>query len=224
MFYRIFRFAKCFLPCKRKMHDRKIIFCGPLRKQKHCFFSLLQHVRNSLNGEAKVLTPAQAYNVDGFHAPSNTVFEYYGCIFHGCRKCYPKQGNLKHFCHPDRTVDEVYEATLKKAAILRHAGYNVVEMWGCDWTKQKESDLEVIEFLKTFEYVPPLDPRDAFFGGERVPRRSTQKQPKMKRSAIWITLRFIRVLTSMAHIPWGSGESFISPKTRILKTTSASCK
>lgn len=62
-------------------------------------------------------------------------------------------------------MDEVYEATLKKTAILRHAGYNVVEMWGCEWTKQKESGPEVIEFLQKFEYVPPLEPRDAFFGG-----------------------------------------------------------
>ena len=125
----------------------------------------MQHVRNSLNGEAKVLTPAQTYNVDGYHAASNTVYEYNGCIFHGCRKCYPKQGNLKRFCHPDRTVDEVYEATLKKAAILRDAGYNVVEMWGCDFAKQKETDPELAEFLENFEFVPPLEPRDAFFGG-----------------------------------------------------------
>ena len=112
-----------------------------------------------------MITPAQSYSVDGFHAASNTVYEYNGCIFHGCRKCYPKQGNLKRFCHPDRTVDEVYEATLKKAAILREAGYNVVEMWGCDFAKQKETDPELVEFLETFHYVPPLEPRDAFFGG-----------------------------------------------------------
>ena len=65
------------------------------------FSSLLQHVRNSLNGEIKVITPAQSYYVDGFHAASNTIYEYHGCIFHGCRKCYPKQGNMKRFCHPD---------------------------------------------------------------------------------------------------------------------------
>ena len=118
-----------------------------------------------MNGEAKVITPAQTYNVDGFHAASNTVYEYQGCIFHGCFKCYPKQRNLKRFCHPDRTVREVYEATLKKTAILRDAGYNVVEMWGCDFAKQKETDPELAEFLEHFEFVPPLEPRDAFFGG-----------------------------------------------------------
>ena len=62
-------------------------------------------------------------------------------------------------------MDEVYEATLKKAAILRDAGYNVVEMWGCDFAKQKETDPELAEFLENFEFVPPLEPRDAFFGG-----------------------------------------------------------
>ena len=38
-------------------------------------------------------------------------------------------------------------------------------MWGCDFTKQKKSDPELAEFLKKFEFVPPLEPRDAFFGG-----------------------------------------------------------
>ena len=118
-----------------------------------------------MNGEAKVLTPAQAYNVDGFHVESNTLFEYHGCIYQGCRKCYPKQGNLKRFCHPDRTVDEVYEATLKKTAILRYAGYNVIEMWGCKWSNLKETDPEVADFVKSFQHVLPLEPRDAFLGG-----------------------------------------------------------
>ena len=111
-----------------------------------------------MNGEAKVITPAQSYNVDGYHAASNTVYEYHGCIFHVCRKCYPKQGNMKRFCHPDRTVSEVYEATLKKTAILRDAGYTVIEMWGCDFAKQKETNPELTEFLEKFEFVPPLEP------------------------------------------------------------------
>ena len=118
-----------------------------------------------MNGEAKVITLAQSYNVDGYHAASNTVYEYQGCIFHRCCKCYPKQRNIKRFCHPDRTVSEVYEATLKKTAILRDAGYTVIEMWGCDFARQKETDPELAKFLENFEFVPPLEPRDAFFGG-----------------------------------------------------------
>ena len=77
----------------------------------------------------------------------------------------PNRETERGFVTPDRTVNEVYDATLKKTAILCNAGYNVIEMWGCEFKKQKESNPELAEFLKSFEFVPPLNPRDAFFGG-----------------------------------------------------------
>ena len=164
MFFNIFQLAKCFILCNGKCTTE--IKNYNLRTVKETitnvyFFFILQHVRNSLNGEAL----AQSYNVDGYHAASNIVYVYQGCIFHGCCKCYPKQRNIKRLCHPDRTVSEVYEATLKKTAILRDAGYTVIEMWGCDFARQKETDPELAKFLENFEFVPPLEPRDAFFGG-----------------------------------------------------------
>ena len=122
-------------------------------------------MRNSLDGEARVLTPAQSYNVDGYHAPSNTVYEYYGCFYHGCRKCTPTQRQRERNCHPDRTIDEVYLATYLKTAILRDAGYTVIEKWGCEFAEQKKTDPELQTFLEKFEMVPPIEPRDAFFGG-----------------------------------------------------------
>ena len=72
---------------------------------------------------------------------------------------------VARFCHPDRTADEVYEATMKKEAILKQAGYRVVSMWGCDFAKKKKTEPELIKFLETFEFVSPLEPRDAFLGG-----------------------------------------------------------
>ena len=128
-------------------------------------FFIFQHVRNSLDGEACVLTPAQSYNVDGFHADSNTVYEYQGCIFHGCKRCYPLQRQKKRHCHPDRTVEEVYQATCLKTGILRDAGYTVIEKWGCEFAEQKKTDPELQSFLKNFELVSPLEPQDGFFGG-----------------------------------------------------------
>ena len=124
---------------------------------------IFQHVRNSLEGEAKVITPAQTYNVDGFHAESNTVYEYQGCFHHGCIKCFPNHRQKKRNCHPDRTVEEVYEAT--QTAILRDAGYTVTEKWGCEFANDKKTDPELQAFLERFELIPPLEPRDAFFGG-----------------------------------------------------------
>lgn len=55
----------------------------------------------------------------------------------------------------------MYEATLKKAAMLRVTGYTVIEKWGCEF----KNDPELQSFLESFEIVTPLEPRDAFFGG-----------------------------------------------------------
>ena len=45
----------------------------------------IQHVGN--DGEYRI--PNSRYTVDGYHATTNTVYEFQGCFWHGCRKCYP---------------------------------------------------------------------------------------------------------------------------------------
>ena len=54
---------------------------------------------------------------------------------------------------------------MKKAALLRQAGYTVVEKWKCVFKKEKKTDPELQAFLQELEMVPPLNPRDAFYGG-----------------------------------------------------------
>lgn len=120
-----------------------------------------QHVRNSLDGEVCLVARALSFNVDGYHAETKTVYEYNGCFYHGCKKCFPRQRQKPRNCHPNRTIEEVYEVTLKKAAMLRATGYTVIEKWGCEF----KNDPELQSFLESFEIVTPLEPRDAFFGG-----------------------------------------------------------
>lgn len=122
----------------------------------------IKHVRNG--GEQTVLTPAAAYFVDGFDAETNTVYEFHGCLFHGCPKCHPNRDD-KHYCSPDRTLEELYQATWNKTCCLRLNGYIVKECWECEWKAEKESSPGVQTFLQSFELVPPLNPREAFFGG-----------------------------------------------------------
>jgi G:T-mismatch repair DNA endonuclease (very short patch repair protein) len=70
------------------------------------------------------------YNADGYDEETNTVYEFNGCFFHGCRKCY----------HPDDinplTGDKMsvlYEKTMKKEENLRQMGYNVKSVWSCEF-------------------------------------------------------------------------------------------
>lgn len=41
----------------------------------------------------------------------------------------------------------------------------MAEKWGCEFAKQKKTDPELQSFFENFKMVPPLEPRDAFFGG-----------------------------------------------------------
>lgn len=123
----------------------------------------IQHVRNSRDGEAKVLTPAQAYFVDGYDEVTPRVYEFHGCWYHGCKRCF-KQRDVTWNCHPDRTVEQVYKATQQKT-MLWQGGYTVIETGECEYQQDKKTDPQLQEFLKSYEIVPPLNPREAFFGG-----------------------------------------------------------
>ena len=119
-----------------------------------------------MEGEKKLTLPNwRTVFVDGYHEATNTVYEFMGCTFHACPKCHPYKRNQSRFCHPDRTCDEVYQATLKKVKDLKAAGYRVVVKWECEYMKDKTTEPDLIAFLQTFQLITPLDPRDAFFGG-----------------------------------------------------------
>ena len=122
----------------------------------------IKHVRNG--GEQCIRTAKNIYFVDGLDDTTKTVYEFQGCLFHGCPSCYPVR-DIKHYCAPDRTVQELYNATEAKRTALLHAGYNVFECWECQWDEQLKKNAEVQSFLASFDLVAPLNPRDAFYGG-----------------------------------------------------------
>jgi len=62
--------------------------------------------------------------VDGYASRSETIFQYHGCRWHGCRRCFPDR-NTK-ICH-GKTREQLYIETVQRTQKLREA---VVE-W-CD--------------------------------------------------------------------------------------------
>lgn len=122
----------------------------------------IAHMGNG--GERQIVTPVRTVCVDGYDATTRTVYEFHECLWHGCPRCYHKRNQLSSG-HLDRTMNELYEATMTKTALLRALGYTVMEMWECDWDWEVKHDPQVQQFLSTLEIVDPLDPRDAFFGG-----------------------------------------------------------
>ena len=119
-------------------------------------------IRHAGNGGEKTIQ--YVGQVDGYCHATNTVFEFQGCYFHGCTLCYPNRTE-RHTRLDNRQMWEVREVTKEKMAKIRSCGYNVEEIWGCEWEQIKKTNPECAAFVKNLELTDRMNPRDAFFGG-----------------------------------------------------------
>ena len=53
----------------------------------------------------------------------------------------------------------------RKVADLESRGYNVKQMWECQWAQLKQNDSAVRDLVNKLKCVSPLNPRNAFCGG-----------------------------------------------------------
>ena len=72
--------------------------------------------------------------VDGYHPETKTVFQYHGCHWHGCIKCFPNPEQKTEVIHVDKKGNEItreaaYQRTLKRSELIRFLGYRLVERW-----------------------------------------------------------------------------------------------
>ena len=86
----------------------------------------IQHAENG--GEFCI--PKTRFKADGFAPLTNTVYEFDGCIFHGCKKCYDR--NFVNYLN-NKTMKELYEKTAFKEKEIKKLGYNVVRIWEHEW-------------------------------------------------------------------------------------------
>ena len=122
----------------------------------------IKHARNG--GEKKVWTSKGQEFVDGWNRSGNIVFEFLGCLWHGCPSCFPHKRNAKHAIMPDRSLNETHRATIEKLGRLKER-YTVKNIWECQWKKLMQENEAVKRVVSGLERVDPLVPRDAFFGG-----------------------------------------------------------
>lgn len=110
------------------------------------------------------------YYVDGFHAESQTVYEFLGCFFHGCLKCFPNDRDSINTKWLDKSMDFLHCNTINKLEDLRKSGYKLEIIWECEFKAREMKDKEMMKLYDRYlqdkmKKKPPLDPRDAFFGG-----------------------------------------------------------
>lgn len=92
----------------------------------------IQHINNI--GEKVIKLEGKRYKLDGYCEKTNTIFEFYGDLWHG---------NPSRFKREDinpinkKTYGELYDETIKRENILKNAGFNIITIWESDYNKNK---------------------------------------------------------------------------------------
>ena len=120
-------------------------------------------ILHAVHGGEKAIADEElgkTYYVDRFCEETRTVYEFYGCVYHGCPLCF--DGTNNHPFHSEQKMSDVYEATIERKERLRALGFTVKTIWEHDYRKLRATD-EMQLFLDTFDIITDLDPRDSFF-------------------------------------------------------------
>ena len=117
-------------------------------------------IRHAKNGGERQI---DRYFVDGFCETNKTIYEFNGCIFHGCPHCFSE-----NTCNP---IYRVLNSTLLLRTVKRQKtiqqvmpDYKIHAIWGHEWEELKKTD-QVKDFLAKLELSEPLNPREALYGG-----------------------------------------------------------
>lgn len=70
--------------------------------------------------------------VDGYHPPTNTVYQFHGDYFHGNPRVFRRCG-WNVICK--KFFGELYDSTRNFDQAIIHSGYNLVTMWEYDWLR-----------------------------------------------------------------------------------------
>ena len=114
-------------------------------------------------GEQAIQIGGQRYKVDGYCKKSNSVFQFHGCFYHGCPKCYngheinEKTGIYMYI---------LYQNTLRIENLIKSLGFNLITIWEHDFDNDREMKSTN---LNTIDLVEPPKIRDSFFGGRCEP-------------------------------------------------------
>jgi G:T-mismatch repair DNA endonuclease (very short patch repair protein) len=136
------------------------------------------HIQHARNGREYRPSELLYYNVDGYCAETQTVYEFLGCYYHGCTR-QPLR-DVKTL--GGDTLSERYEQTLGRIERIKRAGYHVKIQWECKFEEAKivkqKSELLVHPIVKH----APLSTRDALYRGRTEAMRLHYKICEGKKS------------------------------------------
>ena len=123
------------------------------------------NIQHALNGRGEHTVPGTRYKLDGYDPDNHTVYEFHGCVYDGCVKCFKINRTSAKISSTQQPLSVLYDLTLKKKSDLRRLGYKYVCIWECEYLKQLKVDVAMRDFGKNLDLQTRLNPWDSFFGG-----------------------------------------------------------
>lgn len=105
-------------------------------------------------------------------------------------------------------MGDLYEKTKERSNQIKEAGYNLVEMWECEWTKSPQ-----YKNSEKVNVIEPLNPRDAFFGGRTNAFKLLAKSTKKKKIRYIDVCSLYPTVQYYDYYPVGHPEKIYKPKT-----------
>jgi len=116
-------------------------------------------IKHARNGREYRLRELPHFSVDGYCAETNTVYEFFGCYFHGCT-CQPFRDVITTNGY---TLAARYEQTMARLDQITRAGYQVKVQWECAFDDAGIATPELLAHSTVCKI--PLCTRDALYGG-----------------------------------------------------------
>lgn len=105
------------------------------------------------------------YKLDGYfeHNGMKIACEYYGCNWHGCIKCFPR--DRESTINNGKSMGQRYRETITRETRLREMGFTVISKWSCDFAKDKKENTQLQNYLNTLNIESGINLRECYFGG-----------------------------------------------------------
>jgi len=113
--------SACPACAKKPYSESAISWLEGIASTQHIF---IQHAENL----GEFLITGTNFHADGFCEETNTIYEFYGDVFHG----NPIVFNPDDLCHPynkNITAKELYQKTIIRETEIKKEGYNLVTIW-----------------------------------------------------------------------------------------------
>lgn len=140
--------------------------------------ALFDYVEDAFNVSLKREVKIGKFYVDALLTAENKdqkdiIFEFFGCFFHGCPKCYSEQ--LKKQTSTKSLLAQRHANTLKRISYFTEKlNYSLVIIWGCELAKLLEKESmshlrqyiqERKKFYKFIKHSGGVDVRKSYKGG-----------------------------------------------------------